>query len=107
MANCKACISERVCKYNDGVNEWCKGKCPHFKHYIYYLEIPFGEMRYLTIEENEKKTAELALLLSDPDVASDYEKANELSVEIAELKEKEDELTAQWMELSEQIESFT
>lgn len=59
------------------------------------------------IEENEKKTAELALLLSDPDVASDYEKASELSVEIADLKEKEDELTAQWMELSEQIESFT
>ena len=59
------------------------------------------------IEENEKKTAELALLLSDPDVASDYEKASELSVEIAALKEKEDELTAQWMELSEQIESFT
>ena len=55
MECCKACISERVCKYNDGVNEWCKGKCPHFKHYIYYLEIPFGEMRYLTIEENEKK----------------------------------------------------
>ena len=59
------------------------------------------------IEENEKKIAELALLLSDPDVASDYEKASELSVEIAALKEKEDELTAQWMELSEQIESFT
>lgn len=59
------------------------------------------------IEENEKKTAELALLLSDPDVASDYEKASELSVEIAALKEKEDELTSQWMELSEQIESFT
>lgn len=55
MANCKACISEHVCKYNDGVNEWCKGKCPHFKHYIYYFEIPFGEMRYLTLEENEKK----------------------------------------------------
>lgn len=55
MANCKACISEHVCKYNDGVNEWCKGKYPHFKHYIYYLEIPFGEMRYLTLEENEKK----------------------------------------------------
>ena len=35
------------------------------------------------------------------------EKASELSVEIAALKEKEDELTSQWMELSEQIESFT
>ena len=55
MECCKACISEHVCKYNDGVNEWCKGKCPHFKHYIYYLETPFGEMRYLTLEENEKK----------------------------------------------------
>ena len=55
MECCKACISEHVWKYNDGVNEWCKGKCPHFKHYIYYLEIPFGEMRYLTLEENEKK----------------------------------------------------
>lgn len=59
------------------------------------------------IEENEKKTAQLALLLSDPEIASDYEKASELSVEIAALKEKEDELTSQWMELSEQIESFT
>ncbi|MGN0610308.1 MAG: ABC-F family ATP-binding cassette domain-containing protein [Ruminiclostridium sp.] len=59
------------------------------------------------IEENEKKTAQLALLLSDPEVASDYEKASELSVEIAALKEKEDELTSQWMEVSEQIESFT
>lgn len=55
MECCKACIHQHVCKYNDGVNEWCKGKCPHFKHYIYYLEIPFGEMRYLTLEENEKK----------------------------------------------------
>lgn len=55
MKHCKTCIHQHVCKYNDGVNEWCKGKCPHFKHYIYYLEIPFGEMRYLTLEENEKK----------------------------------------------------
>ena len=55
MEHCKACIHEHVCKYNDGVNEWCKGKCPHFKNHIYYLELPFGEMRYLTPEENEKK----------------------------------------------------
>ena len=55
MECCKACIHEDVCKYNDGVNKWCKGECPHFKNYIYYLEVPFGEMRYLTPEENARK----------------------------------------------------
>lgn len=24
MSNCKECVCEQVCKYNDGVNLWCK-----------------------------------------------------------------------------------
>ena len=32
MTNCKTCISELVCRYNDGVNLWCKyGNCPHYQ----------------------------------------------------------------------------
>ena len=27
---CSDCFSEDVCKYNDGVNLYCKGFCPHF-----------------------------------------------------------------------------
>lgn len=45
--------------------------------------------------------------MSKPEIATDYEKASKLSEEIAVLKEKEEELTAQWMELSEQIETFS
>lgn len=59
------------------------------------------------IEDVETKTAELAEQMSKPEIATDYEKASKLSEEIAVLKEKEEELTAQWMELSEQIETFS
>lgn len=59
------------------------------------------------IEDVETKTAELAQQMSKPEIATDYEKASKLSEEIAVLKEKEEELTAQWMELSEQIETFS
>ena len=59
------------------------------------------------IEDVETKTAELAEQMSNPEIATDYEKASKLSEEIAVLKEKEEELTAQWMELSEQIEAFS
>ncbi len=33
MANCKLCLSEQVCRYNDGHNLFCKEdyECPHFK----------------------------------------------------------------------------
>jgi hypothetical protein len=29
--NCRFCISELVCRYNDGISDWCKGDCPQFK----------------------------------------------------------------------------
>jgi hypothetical protein len=34
MSNCKACLSEEVCRYNDGHNLYCKEDyyCPHFKN---------------------------------------------------------------------------
>jgi hypothetical protein len=45
MANCKECISEKVCKYNDGVNLYCKEdyECPHFKNKADFVEVKHGE----------------------------------------------------------------
>lgn len=40
MASCKDCLCEIVCKYNDGVNEYCKGNCPHFKDRNRFIELP-------------------------------------------------------------------
>lgn len=59
------------------------------------------------IDEIGLKTAELAQQMSQPEIATDYEKTSALAQEIEALKEKEEGLTAEWMELSEQIESFT
>lgn len=60
-----------------------------------------------SIDEVGLKTAELAQQMSQPEIATDYEKTSALAQEIEALKEKEEALTAEWMELSEQIESFT
>ena len=38
MNTCKDCTSEIVCKYNDGVNEWSKGNCPHFTNMTKLLQ---------------------------------------------------------------------
>lgn len=59
------------------------------------------------IDEIGLKTAELAQQMSQPEIATDYEKTSALAQEIEVLKEKEEALTAEWMELSEQIEAFT
>lgn len=59
------------------------------------------------IDEVGLKTAELAQQMSQPEIATDYEKTSALAQEIEALKEKEESLTAEWMELSEQIEAFT
>lgn len=59
------------------------------------------------IDEVGLKTAELAQQMSQPEIATDYEKTSALAQEIEALKEKEEALTVEWMELSEQIEAFT
>lgn len=59
------------------------------------------------IDEIGLKTAELAQQMSQPEIATDYEKTSALAQQIEALKEKEEALTAEWMELSEQIEAFT
>lgn len=59
------------------------------------------------IDEVGLKKAELAQQMSQPEIATDYEKTSALAQEIEALKEKEEALTAEWMELSEQIEAFT
>ena len=59
------------------------------------------------IDEIGLKTAELAQQMSQPEIATDYEKTSALAQDIEALKDKEEALTAEWMELSEQIEAFT
>ena len=59
------------------------------------------------IDELEAKIAQSTELLSQPEYASDYEKAMELSLEIDKMKQREEELTTHWMEISESIETFT
>ena len=37
---CVSCVSETVCRYNDGVNEYRKGSCPHFRNKFNYMSFP-------------------------------------------------------------------
>ena len=41
MANCRQCICEQVCRFNDGHNLYCKEdyKCPHYKSIDDTLEV--------------------------------------------------------------------
>lgn len=45
MAECKRCVSEKVCRYNDGHNLYCKEdyECPHFKNKDDVAEVKHGE----------------------------------------------------------------
>lgn len=56
------------------------------------------------IEELERKIAESTELLSQPEYSSDYEKAMKLSVEIEQMRQTEEEKTAEWLQLSEKLE---
>ena len=38
MGFCSECVKSTVCKYNDGVNEWCKGSCSEFINYNQVLD---------------------------------------------------------------------
>lgn len=49
MSKCKKCLSEQVCRYNDGINLYCKDDydCPHFAHKDDYVElVRCGKCRY-------------------------------------------------------------
>lgn len=41
MSTCKDCLSEKVCRHNDGHNLFCKEdyNCPHFKNKADYVEV--------------------------------------------------------------------
>lgn len=58
MANCKECICEKVCRYNDGVNSYCKSNfvCPYFKDRSTIIESPckFGDYVYETVLYKDK-----------------------------------------------------
>lgn len=59
------------------------------------------------ISETEQRIAGLSERLCSPDIASDYEKAAEISLEIDRLKGEEEELTAKWLQACEEIETIT
>ncbi len=59
------------------------------------------------IEKLEADMAQANELLSSPEYSCDYEKAAKLSEEIELMRQKSEELTEQWMELSEQLDSVT
>lgn len=42
MSNCKTCLKKDVCRYNDGVNSYCKSDfgCPHHKDRSKFIEFP-------------------------------------------------------------------
>lgn len=47
MARCEQCLSEKVCRYNDGINLYCKKdyECPHFKNKADFVEVKHGEWK--------------------------------------------------------------
>lgn len=42
MSKCRNCLSEEICRYNDGHNLYCKEDyvCPHFKNYSEWVHLP-------------------------------------------------------------------
>ena len=56
------------------------------------------------IEENDRELSLAENALSDPEIASDYEKITELSEKIAALRENAENLLLEWTELSESLE---
>lgn len=41
MATCKDnCLFALLCKYNDGISEWCLSNCPLYKNKSRYIELP-------------------------------------------------------------------
>lgn len=60
MSNCKECVCEQVCKYNDGVNLWSKKDCPCFINKNYFAELTYkiGDTVFVVnrLSEIEKHT---------------------------------------------------
>ena len=52
MSKCKNCLSEEVCRYNDGHNLYCKDEyvCPHFTDRSEWVHLPckVGDKIYQT-----------------------------------------------------------
>ena len=48
MAKCDNCLKVDVCKYNDGINLYCKEDyiCPHFKNKTNIEAVHYGEWVY-------------------------------------------------------------
>lgn len=75
MTNCKECIREIVCKYNDGVNEYCKGNCPHFKDRTQFLELPYTPIPLICDED--KSSSDVQCPCCGTDLSGHYTDGDE------------------------------
>ena len=68
MSNCENCIHKTVCRYNDGVNQYCKSLfgCPNFKDKSQIIELPckVGDTVYLINKANIPQK----MILDKPDI---------------------------------------
>lgn len=57
MSTCKDCLSEKVCRYNDGHNLFCKEdyNCPHFKNKADYALVKHG----MWVKDRNKRTCSI------------------------------------------------
>ena len=55
-----------------------------------------------TIEQNEQTIEELTAQMSDPSIASDYQKMEEICQRIEQLKNDNETFGEEWLELSEE-----
>lgn len=56
MSKCSNCLSEKVCRYNDGHNLYCKNDyvCPHFTDRSEWVHLPCKAEQQLWFAENGK-----------------------------------------------------
>lgn len=62
MSKCIDCLSEKVCRYNDGINLYCKNDyvCPHFTDRSEWIHLPCVAMVEQFIKDGKfdrRKTA--------------------------------------------------
>lgn len=72
MSKCNECLSEKVCRYNDGINLYCKDdyRCPHFSK-MFIRNIASGVERKLKKTQRIFRTNSDTLTLSYSDNVDD------------------------------------
>lgn len=65
MSKCINCLSEKVCRYNDGINLYCKNDyvCPHYTDRSKWSHLPCkaGDKLYKVVPDFEKQRGDLKI----------------------------------------------